>query len=331
MDCKNFPEDVKLALSQNESLQLASRSIELSHYDVSNPHLYRHDEFENAASLLSDSTFDRLRGFPTFGNDYGTLVLKNLPVDPFLPQTPPDGRRPPEKLSVSESVAALIGCLIGDIFSYGDEKEGLLIQNICPVRGQEQQQENTGSVFLEFHTEDSFHPMPPDLLMLTCLRGDRTGQALTATASMTRALRVLDAEIVEILMQPRFIIRSSQSFGASVYTRRVSILSGTGHDRRFIFDPVGMRATDEDSEAAMQRLHAALSEQTYGFCLQPGEAIVIDNRKACHARTRFTPFYDGYDRWLQRIFLTQRFSDYNCILTQGTRMVDPVKAREIAA
>ncbi|SEM63485.1 hypothetical protein SAMN05444354_12017 [Stigmatella aurantiaca] len=48
---------------------------------------------------------------------------------------------------------------------YSDEKEGVLIQNICPVAGHEAKQENTGSTYLGFHTEDGFHPDKPDCLM----------------------------------------------------------------------------------------------------------------------------------------------------------------------
>ncbi len=331
MLCQNCPEDIKVVLSEREALQLASSSMELARYDISNPMLYRHADFEDAAQHLSGPTFDRLRDFAYTGNEYGTFVLKGLPIDSYLSKTPVDGRRPSEKLSVSEAAAALVGCLIGEIFSYADEKDGLLIQNICPVQGQETLQENTGSAFLEYHTEDGFHPLPPDLLMLTCLRGDRTGKALTATASVTRALRHLDSHVVELLAKPNYEIKSSSSFGGSHYSRSVAILNNTGSDTGFIFDPSAMVAVDESSATAMRQLHEALKIETYGLCLEAGQAIIIDNTKACHARTGFIPFYDGLDRWLQRIFLTRRFSEYSSVLVPGTRMVDPTRAREIAA
>jgi L-asparagine oxygenase len=31
--------------------------------------------------------------------------------------------------------------------------------------------------------------------------------------------------------------------------------------------------------------------------------LIIDNRRAVHGRTAFTPRYDGRDRWLKRAYL----------------------------
>ena len=55
-----------------------------------------------------------------------------------------------------------------------------LAQNACvlarrDVPGKEAKQENGGSVLLEFHTEDGFHPYKPDFLGLLCLRSDHAG------------------------------------------------------------------------------------------------------------------------------------------------------------
>lgn len=265
-------------------------SADLAHHDFSNPHLYDHDAVESAAEKLSGPAFDALRDFASGSNDSGTLLLKGLPTDPVLPETPYLGGRASSKLSVSETSAAILGCLVGDIFSYSDEKEGLLIQNICPVKGKEHRQENTGSSFLEFHTEDSFHPMPPDFILLNCLRGDRKKQAVTATASIYNVLETLDPKTVSQLTQPNFIIRSSSSFGPSSYTKCVQLISFEGNKIHMIFDPSAMTATDGNSAAAMKCLHEALKKETYGVCLEPGHVLLVDNTKACHARTPFEPF-----------------------------------------
>ena len=38
-------------------------------------------------------------------------------------------------------------------------------------------------------------------------------------------------------------------------------------------------------------------------CLKPGDVLLMDNRKGAHGRTAFTAFYDGHDRWLQRVYV----------------------------
>ena len=37
--------------------------------------------------------------------------------------------------------------------------------------------------------------------------------------------------------------------------------------------------------------------------LEPGTALLINNRKGLHARSQFSARYDGRDRWLQRAFV----------------------------
>ena len=32
-----------------------------------------------------------------------------------------------------------------------------------------------------------------------------------------------------------------------------------------------------------------------------GDLLIVDNRRAVHGRSQFTPRYDGFDRWLQRM------------------------------
>ncbi len=39
--------------------------------------------------------------------------------------------------------------------------------------------------------------------------------------------------------------------------------------------------------------------------LRPGELLIIDNRRAIHARSGFKAYYDGEDRWLQRIYVVR--------------------------
>ncbi|MGH7192320.1 MAG: TauD/TfdA family dioxygenase, partial [Candidatus Saccharimonadales bacterium] len=37
--------------------------------------------------------------------------------------------------------------------------------------------------------------------------------------------------------------------------------------------------------------------------LQPGDVLFLDNRKCLHGRESFDPRFDGFDRWLVRVYV----------------------------
>lgn len=161
------------------------------------------DELLNAVQLkqrdLPIGLTGPLLSFRRRPNPNGCLIIRNLPTDPELPQTPVDGRPAPEKKSWFSEYSLLLCMLyLGEPVSFLDEKEGVLIQDICPVKGQEKKQENVGSCYLEFHTEDGFHPYKPDYVGLVCLRPDHEGMARTTAASIRNVLPWLPLTAVEM-------------------------------------------------------------------------------------------------------------------------------------
>jgi L-asparagine oxygenase len=265
---------------------------------------------ELARREVPERLAERLIDFRKNSNEYGTLLFRNLPVDEDLPPTPDDGRVARDKDShVSEGALLLLMMHLGDPIAYSDEKEGALIQNICPVKGKETRQENTGSVYLEFHTEDGFHPHKPDFLALYCLRQDHDGVARTATASVRRALGSIPGQAVSLLRRPLYRIRLASSFSGdgegARYSRPMPVLSGDLLEPELCVDLHAMEALDPAAEDALAALDAALKEVVVDHALEPGDMFVVDNRVAAHARTGFEPRYDGNDRWLQRLFVVQ--------------------------
>lgn len=270
-----------------------------------------------------------LINFRRVSNDYGTMIIRNLPLDPHLPLTPQDGRKSPDKYSwVSEYNLLLFMTYLGEPIAYADEKEGLLIQNICPVKGQEQKQENTGSIFLEFHTEDGFHPHMPDFLSLICLRADHDLQAKTASASIRRAIHALPGKILAVLREPHYQIRLSSSFsknGAkSAYCAPLPVLSGDFLEPDLCVDFHAMEALNPVAEFALNYLKAEMQKVVIEWTLTPGDMMIVDNRVAAHARTAFQPRYDGEDRWLQRLFVVQDYRRSRSSRSRGGRVCAPL-------
>ncbi len=255
----------------------------------------------------------KLIGFRRRSNDYGTLLFRNLPVDPWLPPMPaPSGLAVAKNTRYSEYCLLLLLMTLGEPIAYEDEKDGNIVQNICPADGEEYNQENSGSIApLEFHTEDGFHPFKPDYLGLYCLRSDHNGVAKTLTASIRRAIRLLPAKTVTVLRMPLFRIRLSASFlrgnAPVMYSAPLPILSGDVFEPDLCVDFHAMEAENPAAQRALECVKEALTQVLVGWVLVAGDMVIIDNRVAAHARSSFKPKYDGQDRWLQRLLVVEDF------------------------
>ncbi len=288
---------------------------------------------EIAKGGVPDRISRTLYDFRRSSNDFGTLLIRNLVVDERLPNTPIDGRASLDKTtSISECSILLMMLHLGEPIAYADEKDGAIIQNICPIRGREGAQENAGSVFLEFHTENGFHPAKPDYVGLICLRSDHDRVAQTATASIRRALHLLPDDTVQLLRQPLYQIRFAASFvsagqrdsGRDRKSPSMPVLSGDSIEPEICVDVHAMTSDDPAAQAALDCLTSALMQVVVGTILLPGDLMIVDNRVAAHARTAFRPRYDGQDRWLQRLFVVQDFRRSRAIRPHDGHVCKPL-------
>jgi len=217
---------------------------------------------------------------------------------------------------------------LGEPIAYADEKNGALIQNICPVRGKEDAQENCGSSYLEFHTEDAFHPHKPDFIGLLCLKQDHDHVATTAAASIRQALSLVPSKAQDLLRQPLYRIRLSSSFTSDtnqiVFSECLPVLSGDSLEPELSVDFYGMEATTRSGHLALKTLEEALLKVAVEHKLVTGDLMIVDNRVAAHARTAFKPRYDGQDRWLQRLFVVHDFRRSRASRPHGSHICTPL-------
>lgn len=257
------------------------------------------------AHRLSTELVEMLTRFRISSNEYGSLLLRGLPVGE-LPSTPTDGSGPkwPE-LPMADTALSLVMSVLGDPICYADEKKGALIQDVAPVEHSEEHQENSGSVYLEFHTENGFHPFRPDFIGLLCLRADHERVASTATSAIVRALPLLPDAVINVLRRPLFRIRVSRSFTSGVGDPRFSspapVLSGDLSRPELRVDFHASEPLTSEAAEALDALKDAMERVLVGAVLEPGDLFVVDNRTAAHARSGFQPQYDGQDRWLRRM------------------------------
>jgi alpha-ketoglutarate-dependent taurine dioxygenase len=62
---------------------------------------------------------------------------------------------------------------------------------------------------------------------------------------------------------------------------------------------------DQEGQAALDALIAAIDGNILDLVLQPGDCVFVDNHRAVHGRRPFKARFNGYDRWLKRINLTR--------------------------
>ncbi|WP_433607238.1 TauD/TfdA family dioxygenase [Dactylosporangium sp. CA-139114] len=244
-----------------------------------------------------------LRHFRHDAGPHGTLRIGNLPIDAARLRDTPSARDSVERDATGPAaVAMLLGQALGEVMAFRDEKAGALVQNVVPVRTLAASQSNAGSVPLELHTENAFHPHRPDYVGLLCLRGDRDGRAATLLSCVRRALPHLDAAAIAVLSSPRFVTQAPPSFRAGAATAPHPVLGG-GSDPELRVDFHATAALDGEARSALDLLGAALLKAGTSPVLRPGEMMFLDNRLVVHGRSTFTPRYDGRDRWLHRIYV----------------------------
>ncbi|MFJ6786907.1 TauD/TfdA family dioxygenase [Streptomyces angustmyceticus] len=263
----------------------------------------------------------------------GVGYVRNAPVDARLPDTPRDGNPSPDKATfVAEGVLLGLTGLLGEPVGFLTEKNGQLVHDVIPVEGGAMTQTNRGSaVFLNFHNDivhdatGRYDVASPDFLVLSCVRADHEGVAGTYYADARDIVRAVDAQTLRTLRSPLFRMNAPGSYirdiagGAEVLSDPVPMISGPEAFPEVSAAANGVRAMNEAARAALDRLQAACREVAHEVYLRPGQALLINNRKGLHARSRFTARYDGQDRWLQRTYVRRSQWDIRYRAAAGSR------------
>lgn len=255
-------------------------------------------------------------------NASGSLLLEGFPIDEDLPPTPTDGRRSLEKKTfISEASLLGVAQLLGQPFGYLAENDGEIIHNLCPVQSEMSATSSESSeISLGFHTDFNFdkdnpeHPFNvtnPDYIVLICLRADRHGQARTSYAAAQDICKHLTANEVGVLRKPAFQFAASYSFTGTCGADRLwsvpsAVLTGPDMYPEVSFDLLcGVRGLTKEATAILEKLRhiCLLSDVSSGVLLKPGDVLLMDNRKGAHARSSFKAYFDGRDRWVQRVYV----------------------------
>ncbi|GAA2746409.1 MULTISPECIES: TauD/TfdA family dioxygenase [Kitasatospora] len=301
-------ETLALGPGDRKEIEALARQIADCHGHLPLDHADLLTAVDVEAGRLPSELARTLARFREHGTPGGVLLIKGLPMDDQLPPTPADGAHPGPwtDLALATVAELMVMSRLGSVIAYADEKQGRLVQDIAPVLGAEERQENTGSKLLELHTEDGFHPNKPDFIGLFCVRPDHEGTALTVAGSIRSVLPDLPEETVRLLRRPLFRIRLSSSFtgdGQDRYSSLLPVLTGPEEDPDMCVDFHAMESFDPRATAALATLREHLERSLAGVAMEQGDLLIVDNRVAVHGRTGFRARHDGRDRWLRRCFV----------------------------
>jgi Fe(II)/alpha-ketoglutarate-dependent arginine beta-hydroxylase len=297
-------------------------------------------DFLNHAALYAHQLPWRLRSFL---NDFrlkepasSFCVISGYPVNhSAIGSTPTHWKwKSDAQRSLHEQILLVLqGCLLGEIFGWATQQDGQLVHDVLPIKGNENEQLGTGSEqLLWWHTEDAFHPFRADYIGFLCLRNPDN----VATIFGALDVEKLSPAHVDILYQPRFIIRPDESHQektgsdlrkterrntaqdsiSDVYEKikkmntspeKVPVLFGSLSAPYMRLDPYFMDPLNDDPEAqqALDALIALINANLIDLILRPGDFCFIDNYRAVHGRHPFKARYDGQDRWIKRICITR--------------------------
>lgn len=268
-----------------------------------------------------------LREFDVTRSDHGYLLLSGLPVsEARLPETPTSTPAPDDRpLLGMEAMLALIGRRLGLPTGYAELRAGAVYHDVYPSPRPHRLSSETSETLLDFHTEMAYHVLQPNYVLLACSRADHERRAETLIGSVRKALPLLDAGTRSRLFERGMPCSVDLAFRGGVAdpgaVARVKLLYGDEQDPYFGYDSELLapeEAMDKDAVAALSR---ALDDVAVGIRLVPGDVLVLDNFRTAHARTPFTPCWDGKDRWLHRVYLR---TDRNGQLSGGERAGDAV-------
>lgn len=269
----------------------------------------------------------KLTDFRQYSNHDGYLLFKDISQENNLIETPyfhEDIKH--KKNYTSESTLAIFGSYLGYLYSYKQESNGNIFNNIRPTAKNEKLQSSESSdILLELHKEIAFHDISPDFILLYCLREDRTAKALTGVASIRNALQFLDSSSIAELRKPQFLIGVDYSFSPSKgknHDKKISVLNGPLDDPYLIYDADLIKPMNDQAKDAIHKLDGALRKVMNWVSMKSGDLLIIDNNKSVHSRTAFQAFYDGYDRWLQRCFIKKCKVSSEVLLSHKLEMVD---------
>ncbi|WP_248750474.1 TauD/TfdA family dioxygenase [Pseudomonas sp. MWU15-20650] len=277
---------------------------------------------------LDQATESEILTFRLFGNKKGFLHLKNLPIG-TIPPTPLDRANLHKDCTISEQVILKATAMLGDPIGYIQESNGDIINNFFPhEKHSTSANSDSYDCELELHTENAFHAVSPDYLVLFCLRQAPGADAATFISSIDSIRDIITAQDLDYFHRENYNFLSdyctTEKNCRIDINQKQTVLYGDPESPFFRFDPQFMVASSKHAQLKLESLRKAAWEVAHPVHLSAGDLLIIDNRKTAHARSAFSARLDGNDRWIQRTFAVAGYRYYAQRLGKNQRVLDLV-------
>lgn len=289
------------------------------------------EQTREMSNLLPNRIKEELIYFSTYGSETGYLLIKNIDLSNFvMPTTPLNNNSKIGELTEMSKFQALFISVIGEMIAYEGEGYGGIFQDVVPIKRMENVQTSLSSkIELEIHTEQAFSLLRPDILSLACLKGDTN--AMTYILPVQKIIDNLTKEELLFLREPNWMIGVDLSFKLNGIPfiegderGPIPILYGSEENPKLVFDQDLMKGINEQANEILKKIVNIYYENRLEVNLKSGDIILIDNNRATHGRSSFTPKYNGNDRFLIRCFCTFDYKKSAYARLDGGRIVQAI-------
>ena len=289
-------------------------------------------QIKNLSLEIPERIKNTLISFKKNGSKDGILLLNiNLQNNIFLYPTPKSNQHNiGEKTNLSK-IQALFMCIMGELVSYEAESNGSLFQDIKPLESMLDNQTSTGSKFeLEIHTEQAFSKLRPDILSLACLRSDEN--ALTYILPIDCIINNMTNYELELLKKPLWKIGVDLSFKLNGIQFNEGDIRGpfpilqeeSDKNLTLLFDQDLIFGITEESDILVKKIVEIYYNFRSSYNLKVGDIIFIDNNRALHGRSPYSPKFDGNDRFLVRCFGVFNYNRISHACNTKYNMIDAI-------
>lgn len=200
---------------------------------------------------------------------------------------------------------------VGDVFGYSDLQNGKLIQEIFPIFEDRNKQLGSGSVHLELHTEDPALAYRADVIGFLCVRNDDKIPNLLSCPDFS----TVDAILKHSLTENRYTILSDRPSTIDYKPKALDtavLQESPAEGYSFIYDPVYVDYSrmSKCEELVFKDFIKLVESSAFDLSMNEAQVLFVNNYKCAHGRPRFTPRYDGTDRWLKRVQISKDISKH---------------------
>ena len=305
---KKNPTNSVLELNEEEINTLKNLASSIKTIPSQNS-LFFCEEAKAASYFIPERIKTILLNFAQYGSETGYLLFKNFEINSeALPKTPKNNKYNIGEKEELTKIQAILVSAIGHLLGYEAECFGNLFQDIVPNESMANNQTSLGSnIELEIHTEQAFSNLKPDILSLSCLKGDENANTymlpvqniLKNTTDQERAL--LRLPLWKTGVDLSFKLNNHEFIEGDI-RGPMSIINGEVNDPILIFDQDLMTGITEEAQGLLKKIVNIYYKHRVSHNLKKGEIIFIDNKRAVHGRSPFFPKYNGNDRFLVRCF-----------------------------